>query len=112
LFHRDSGGRIYAMRAKPCASQLIRERHGEAGRIGGGDQFVGIRGRSSCIGLAKYRVCESAPLSVVIAPFPRLKPPIQLAEAFGFMKTVSKIKTDLEYCKMALRFRSATPATN
>lgn len=42
LFHRDSGGCIYAMRAKPCVGKLVGERHGEAGRMGGGDQFVGV----------------------------------------------------------------------
>jgi hypothetical protein len=42
LFHRDSGAGIYAMHGKPRVGELIRERHGEACRMGGGDQFIGV----------------------------------------------------------------------
>jgi hypothetical protein len=49
LFHRDSGGGIYAMRAKPRAGKRMRELHGEACGMSRCDQFVGVRALSPCV---------------------------------------------------------------
>ena len=49
LFHRDSGGGVYAMRAKPRPGKRMRELHREACGMGGCDQFVGILALSLCV---------------------------------------------------------------
>ena len=41
-FHRDRDGGFDAMRGKPRAGELIRERHREACRMGGGHEFIGV----------------------------------------------------------------------
>jgi hypothetical protein len=41
-FYRDRDGCNDATRGKPRAYELIRKRHAEACRMGGGDQFIGV----------------------------------------------------------------------
>jgi hypothetical protein len=49
LFHRNRDGGSDALRGTPGAGEFIRERRGKAGRMGGGDEFIGVSSLSFLI---------------------------------------------------------------